>query len=98
MGYRKARKVLPKELLEMIQEYVDGEYLYIPRKEDTKKSWGSSTDIRVELRIRNEQICSDYDSGCSMHELAKKYYLSVKSIQRIVRQRKSDYNLMSRHV
>lgn len=88
MGYKKAMKVLPKELLEMIQEYVDGEYLYIPRKEETKRDWGSNTDTRIELKLRNENICSDYKSGCGFHELAETYYLSVKSIQRIVRQEK----------
>ena len=32
MGYKKAAHVLPQHLLRAIQEYVDGEYLYIPRK------------------------------------------------------------------
>ena len=88
MGYKKALTVLPKELVEMIQEYVDGEYLYIPRKEECKRDWGSSTEIRTELRVRNENICRDYESGCDCHVLAENYYLSLKSIQRIVRQAK----------
>jgi len=90
MGYKKAIQVLPGELLEMIQEYVDGEYLYIPRKEEAKRGWGSNTDIRRELKERNNCICRDYQSGCGIHELARAYYLSVKSIQRIIRQEKKN--------
>lgn len=86
MGYKKAVKVLPQDLLEAVQQYADGEYLYIPRRSGTKKDWGSSTDIRRELRTRNQSICADYNMGCSIQRLAEKYYLSVKSIQRIVRQ------------
>ena len=32
MKYVKAIDVLPQEIIEIIQNYVDGEYLYIPRK------------------------------------------------------------------
>ena len=37
MKYVKAIDVLPQEIIEIIQNYVDGEYLYIPRKNDNKK-------------------------------------------------------------
>ena len=33
MGYKNAIRVLPDDLIMAIQEYIDGEYLYIPRKE-----------------------------------------------------------------
>ena len=36
MKYVKAIDVLPQEIIEIIQNYVDGEYLYIPRKNDNK--------------------------------------------------------------
>ena len=32
MSYMKAEEVLPKELIQLIQEYTDGAYIYIPRK------------------------------------------------------------------
>lgn len=32
MKYIKAQDVLPEEIVKIIQEYIDGEYLYIPRK------------------------------------------------------------------
>lgn len=33
MCYITAKEVLPKEVIELIQKYVDGEYIYTPRKE-----------------------------------------------------------------
>ena len=39
MGYKKAAQVLPEELLVKIQEYIDGEFLYIPRVSEKKKGW-----------------------------------------------------------
>ena len=42
MSYKKAADVLPEELIDLIQNYVDGEYLYIPRKEMNRKAWGKT--------------------------------------------------------
>ncbi|EQF22987.1 mor transcription activator family protein [Clostridioides difficile CD160] len=88
MSYKKAIHILPEELLELIQEYVDGEYIYIPRKYNNKKEWGSNTSTRSELSIRNMQIYQDYQAGHDLKYLSEKYYLSLKSIQRIVLQEK----------
>ena len=88
MGYKKAAQVLPEELLVKIQEYIDGEFLYIPRVSEKKKGWGASTSTREELRSRNSRIYTEYLTGLSMAELEEKYFLSQKSIQRIIRQQK----------
>ena len=84
MSYKKATHLLPPELLEKIQEYVDGEYIYIPRLSSRKKGWGASTSIRRELQERNLHIYADYLNGVSIERLAEKYFLSSKSIQRII--------------
>ena len=86
MSYRKAEQVLPQELIELIQNYVDGECLYIPRKAEKRRGWGEQTRIREELRERNAYIVKDYQKGICVKELAVKYYLSEKSIQRILRE------------
>jgi Mor family transcriptional regulator len=86
MGYRKAEQVLPLELIQLIQNYVDGECLYIPRKSEERRSWGEQTMIRKELKERNIQIAKDHKGGMCVKELAVKYYLSEKSIQRILRE------------
>ena len=88
MCYRRAEDILPMELIEMIQQYVDGESIYIPRKADSRSEWGSGTATKRELGVRNERIYSDYLAGAKISELAEKYYLSEKSIQRIIRQQK----------
>ena len=84
MSYKKAAHILPPELLEQIQQYVDGEYLYIPRAADNKKDWGTDTATRRELSERNGRIRSDFEQGVSIPELARRYYLSPKSIRRIL--------------
>lgn len=88
MNYKKATHVLPQELLSKVQEYIDGEFIYIPRLSERKKSWGATTSIRQELLDRNNLIYADYLTGISMESLAEKYFLSLKSIQRIVGQLK----------
>lgn len=89
MSYKKATHVLPQDLLLKVQEYIDGEFLYIPRAVDNKKGWGETTSTRQELQDRNKRIYADYLSGADMETLAVKYYLSLKSIQRIIRQLKN---------
>lgn len=88
MGYRKADAILPPEVVALIQQYVDGEYIYIPRREGKRKSWGETTGCRKETGERNRRIWLDYRSGARTDELAAKYFLSVKSIQRIVTEEK----------
>lgn len=85
MGYRKAAEILPAEVIELIQQYVDGESIYIPRKEDHRQEWGTGTRIRQELSFRDRQIFAEYETGRRTCELAEQYCLSEKSIQRIIR-------------
>lgn len=86
MGYIRAEEILPIEMIEQIQQYVDGENIYIPRKAQKRQEWGTGTSIREELQVRNRKIYEDYLAGMKAAELAEKYYLSVKSIQRIIRE------------
>ena len=83
MSYIKAENVLPQELIETIQQYVDGKLIYIPRKE--KQAWGSTTSAKAFFRERNERIYEAYKSGMGLQELAERFSLSEKSIQRILR-------------
>lgn len=90
MSYIKATHILPPKLVEQIQEYIDGECIYIPRMSGNKKAWGERTYIREELESRNRQIFQDFQSGTKKDALAQKYFLSLKSIQRIIRQYQYD--------
>ena len=85
MGYIRAEEILPIEVIELIQQYVDGKNIYIPRKSSNRQAWGAGTQIKQELMKRDRQIYKDYLAGSKVSELACKYYLSEKSIQRILR-------------
>ena len=86
MSYRSAEEILPVEIIELIQQYVDGENIYIPRKSENRKTWGEGTQFKAELTARSREIYQGYLEGMKMAELADKYFLSEKSIQRIVYQ------------
>ncbi|MTK07267.1 MAG: hypothetical protein F8N38_09305 [Hungatella sp.] len=88
MRYQRANEILPEELVELIQNYIDGEYVYIPRKQENKRNWGEGTGAREERKRRDRSIYNDYLSGFCVRILAERYYLSEKSIQRIVLQEK----------
>ena len=87
MSYIKAEEVLPQELIDTIQQYVDGKLIYIPCKE--KQEWGSMTSAKVFYRERNERIYEKYKSGMCLQDIAYSFSLSEKSIQRILRNKKS---------
>ena len=86
MSYKRADEILPENILEILQTYVSGEAIYVPKKKECRKRWGSSTGVNEKLRIRNEQILEQYQKGTSTKELAQRYYLTEKSIQRILRE------------
>ena len=90
MGYKRAEEILPTEIIALIQQYVDGQNIYIPRKEHGRKEWGSATDTRQVLKQRNDRIYADYLAGMKVCELADQYFLSVKSIQYIIRKMKTE--------
>ena len=84
MKYKNAKGVLPKELMDEVQKYIQGEYLYIPNAEGAKKKWGEKSGSRRELSLRNNQIREDFKSDGSIDDLAEKYFLSAESIKKIV--------------
>lgn len=88
MGYQNPIDLLPKELLEQLQEYVEGQIIYIPKKKENRKLWGENTDTKQVLSSRNRQIYVDFQNGMDLGQLSEKYFLTEKSIQRIIKQQK----------
>lgn len=88
MKYIKAQKVLPEEIIKIIQKYVDGEFIYIPRKDGRQKAWGENSGARKSLEERNRQIYLKYREGSSVDDLSGEYFLSEQSIRRIISQEK----------
>ena len=84
MGYKESSKLIPAELIEKIQEYVDGETVYIPRKSSKRRKWGESTGNRKSLAERNSEIYRKYKSGKSVKSLSEEYYISKQGIYKIL--------------
>ena len=85
MGYIKADALLPPELLRRIQDYAEGQLLYIPRRDAKRRDWGSLSGARLRLQRRNARIRRERRLGSTVQELAERYYLSEKRLQRILR-------------
>lgn len=81
MSYINANIVLPEELIAEIQKYVDGINLYIPKMPEDKRSCSS---YKLEIIKRNHEIRGKFLQGEKVSELASEYFLSEKSIYRIL--------------
>lgn len=88
MAYKCAIDLLPENLLEAIQDYVDGECIYIPRKVSNRKKWGAATKTRQSLALRNIEIYEKFQAGTSVQELEEIYYLTGKTIYKIIANKK----------
>jgi len=53
-----------------------------------KIAWGELTQSKKELLNRNARIYEDYLKGISTQSLSERYYLSPKTIQRIILEKK----------
>ena len=89
MSYVKAEDVLPKRLLEEIQQYVDGKLLYIPRKNENSLSWGEKSGTKEKMAERNQSIVNRYYAGETVETLSREYFLSEKRIRGILREYES---------
>ena len=89
MSYINADDVLPNILVKEIQKYVDGQLIYIPRKNENLLSWGEKNGTKEKLAERNKTIINSYYSGQTIAELSKVYYLSEKRIQGIIHEYES---------
>lgn len=84
MKYVNGRDIFPSELLDMIQDYTQGQYVYIPKRGEDKEKWGTKTSYRKELEMRNRHIYTRFLMGLTIEQLSKSYNLSRKSINRIL--------------
>ena len=87
MKYINAKTILPKALIEELQNYVQAGYIYVPAKEEQRKSWGELSGYRKELDKRNRKIRAEYDQGISSEDLVCRYCLSISAIRKIIYQK-----------
>ena len=86
--YKNARNILPAELVEEIQKYIQGEYLYIPNP--NRQQWGQLSGIREELKARNKEIYLKYIEGVPVQTFAEIYSLSQERIRGIIYEKQSE--------
>lgn len=87
MKYQNAKAVLPDALVKELQNYVQGEFIYIPVEPKKQKRWGEVSGYRKELKERNKNIKEEYQNGYSMEFLSEKYNLSISAIRKIIYQK-----------
>lgn len=84
MVYKNGKDILPVELLIELQKYIQGELIYIPKEENTRKGWGENNGTRLAIKNRNLEIYTLYHEGTTVLELMDMYNLSEDSIRKIV--------------
>ncbi|KGR91757.1 hypothetical protein CD30_04050 [Ureibacillus massiliensis 4400831 = CIP 108448 = CCUG 49529] len=84
MRYVNANDILPKHLLAELQQYVQGDLIYIPKQDENKVKWGVLSGERQRLENRNAEIRQLFKEGVSLERLSKEFALSVETIKKIV--------------
>ena len=84
MEYVRASEVLPAEMIKLLQQYVEGCIIYIPKRPGKRIDWGMKTNIKHELAERNQKIKDDFSSGLNVKKLMDKYHLAESTIKKIV--------------
>ena len=84
MGYKNGKEVLPLELLQELQKYIQGELIYIPKEDNIRAGWGENNGTRLEIKERNQEIYHLYAKGARIRELVDQYHLSEDSIRKII--------------
>ena len=84
MGYKNGKDILPAKLLKELQKYIQGELIYIPKKDNDRAGWGENNGTRTLLFERNVEIYTMYRDGLTVNELTDRYNLSEDSIRKII--------------
>lgn len=85
MNYKNGEVILPSDLLERLQEYVEGEIIYVPRRDKQRVGWGENCGTKKLMMKRNHEIYDLYSKGQKISEIALEYFLSEDSIRKIIR-------------
>lgn len=96
VNYKNAIKILPDRLVQEIQQYAQGDYIYIPIKDKVINS--APTEYEQELKKRNEHIFTKSLEGVTKSEFAGMYHLSASSIRRIIIEQRKGYEIMNFNV
>ena len=92
MRYARGQDILPAKLLRQLQQYIDGAYLYIPRKQENRLTWGERTHSKEETAARNRSIFLEAEAGADISALAETYFLAEKTVRRILSEERKKQN------
>jgi Mor family transcriptional regulator len=84
VNYRNGKEFLPTQLLSQLQEFVEGELIYIPRKNEQRAGWGAVNGTRTKIETRNREIRRLSQDGFTVRELSGLYHLSEDSIRKVL--------------
>lgn len=93
MKYKNASDILPANLVEEIQKYVQGEFLYIPQKD--RQAYRADTEYKIELAKRNFRIYNMHLEGICNGQLAKNFSMAESSIRRIIIEQRKRFAVMT---
>ncbi|KML27738.1 CD3324 family protein [Rossellomorea marisflavi] len=80
----KTVKQIPDYLMRELQNYVQGQSIYIPKRKEEYDAWGSKSGGREALQRRNHSIVEAFTAGESIASISDRYYLSIETIKKIV--------------
>ena len=92
MRYARGQDILPAKLLSQLQQYIDGAYLYIPRKQENRLTWGERTHSKEETAARNRAIFLAAEAGTEISVLAETYFLAEKTVRKILSEERKKQN------
>ena len=81
MSYLNGKDVFPPALLSIIQKYVQGCCVYIPRTDAPRRLPRTCSEY---LLARNSEIYEKYLSKTSVRRLSEEYHLSPQAIYKII--------------
>lgn len=84
LKYKNAKAVLPERLYRELQQYVQGEIIYVPKDDSEKAGWGEKNGTKEKYTNRNTEIIMLYKNGVSKEAIADRYHLSECSIKKII--------------
>lgn len=96
MKYKNAKHILPKELLEQLQQYIQGDLIYIPKSENKKTPWGEKNGTKEAIYNRNISIFKLYKQGYKIEDIVSIYNLSESSIRKIITKVKKENNYIDK--
>jgi len=84
MKYINAESAFPKRLLEELQQYVQGGWVYVPTLKHSRIGWGERSGSREALRRRNAEMRLRFSEGDTIEQLSSEYGLAYDTVKKIV--------------